>query len=70
MRKRIYIILVIAGLLSSQNILAQVFEVADSCRWTDGKASENVVVADGFWKNRFVQMGLDMTLQNPYGYDF
>lgn len=60
----------IAGLLSSQNILAQVFEVADSCRWTDGKASENVVVADGFWKNWFVQMGLDMTLQNPYGYDF
>lgn len=32
--------------------------------------SENVVVADGFWKNWFVQMGLDMTLQNPYGYDF
>ena len=70
MRKRIYIILVIAGLLSSQNILAQVFEVADDCRFTDGKATENVVVADGFWKNWFVQMGLDMTLQNPYGYDF
>lgn len=34
------------------------------------QASENVVVADGFWKNWFVQMGLDMTLQNPYGYDF
>ena len=49
---------------------AQVFEVADSCRMTDGKATENVVVADGFWKNWFVQVGLDMTLQNPYGYDF
>ena len=49
---------------------AQVFEIADSCRMTDGKATENVVVADGFWKNWFVQMGLDMTLQNPYGYDF
>lgn len=23
-----------------------------------------------FWDNWFVQMGLDMTLQNPYGYDF
>ena len=49
---------------------AQVFEIADSCRMTDGKATENVVVADGFWDNWFVQMGLDMTLQNPYGYDF
>lgn len=25
---------------------------------------------EGFWENWFVQMGLDMTLQNPYGYDF
>ena len=50
---------------------AQVFQMADvGCRMSDGKASENVVVADGFWKNWFVQMGLDMTLQNPYGYDF
>ena len=49
---------------------AQVFEVADSCKMSDGLASENVVVVDGFWKNWFVQMGLDMTLQNPYGYDF
>ena len=49
---------------------AQVFEIADSTKVTDGKATENVVVADGFWKNWFVQMGLDMTLQNPYGYDF
>jgi len=24
----------------------------------------------GFWKNWFLQAGLDMTLQNPYGYDF
>ena len=70
-RKSINIItLVIVGLLSSQNVCAQVFEVADSCKMTDGKVTENVVVADGFWKNWFVQMGLDMTLQNPYGYDF
>lgn len=37
---------------------------------SSGKATENVVVADGFWKDWFVQMGLDITLQNPYGYDF
>ena len=43
---------------------AQTFEQMDSC------SRQNVVVADGFWKNWFVQMGLDMTLQNPYGYDF
>ena len=34
------------------------------------QASENVMVADGFWNNWFLQAGLDMTLQNPYGYDF
>ncbi len=33
------------------------------------RAGENVIVADGFWKNWFLQMDLDMTLQNPYGYD-
>ena len=51
---------------------AQVFEtVQGEGGMVNGyKASENVVVADGFWKNWFVQMGLDMTLQNPYGYDF
>ena len=36
----------------------------------DGMAGANVVVAGSFWSNWFVQMGLDMTLQNPYGYDF
>ena len=60
----------IAGLMSSQKVCAQVFEVADSCKMSDGAATENVLVTDGFWKNWFVQMGLDMTLQNPYGYDF
>lgn len=71
MRKSIYnIVLVIAGLLSSQNICAQVFETVESEKMSSGTATENVVVADGFWRNWFVQMGLDMTLQNPYGYDF
>ena len=70
-RKSIYtLVLVIAGLLSSQNICAQVFETVESEKMSGGTATENVVVADGFWKNWFVQMGLDMTLQNPYGYDF
>ena len=49
---------------------AQVFETADSSKMSDGLASENVVVAEGFWNDWFVQLGLDMTLQNPYGYDF
>lgn len=43
---------------------AQVFDQVDSC------SRENVVVADGFWKHWYIQMGLDMTLQNPYGYNF
>ncbi len=52
-------------------INAQVFEVeVASNQDIDAKATENVVVADGFWKNWFLQADLDMTLQNPYGYDF
>ena len=76
-RKSIYNwVLVIAGLMSSQNICAQVFETAMAdgggmmADGSSGKATENVVVTDGFWKNWYVQAGLDMTLQNPYGYDF
>ncbi len=40
---------------------AQVFEPGDGPRrvWTDG-----------FWSDWFVQADLDMTLQNPYGYNF
>ena len=70
-RKSIYnIMFVIAGLMSSQSVCAQVFETVDAEKMSGGTATENVVVADGFWRNWFVQMGLDMTLQNPYGYDF
>ena len=58
------ILLIIALLLGLVEAKAQVFEQMDSC------SRENVVVADGIWENWFVQMGLDMTLQNPYGYDF
>ena len=50
---------------------AQVFQVAEGATDQGNHgATENVVVADGFWKNWFVQFGLDMTLQNPYGYNF
>ena len=61
MKRKLLLIIALLGLVEAQG---QVFEQMDSC------SRENVVVADGFWKNWFVQMGLDMTLQNPYGYDF
>ena len=31
-----------------------------------GKAAENVLVANGLWKDWFVQMGLEMTLQSGH----
>lgn len=49
---------------------AQVFDVVPEDSTATSKASGNVVVADGFWRHWFVQAGLDMSLQNPYGYDF
>ncbi len=33
-------------------------------------AQENVTERNPFWRNWYAQMGLDMTLQNPYGYNF
>lgn len=32
--------------------------------------SDFAVAANSFWDNWYVQVGLDMSLQNPYGYDF
>ena len=62
------LVLVLAFAFGASGVRAQVFSsAADGV--SSGKASENVVVADGFWRSWFVQMGLDMTLQNPYGYD-
>ncbi len=58
------IIIILALTLGCIGIDAQVFEKVDS------RARENVIVADGFWKHWFVQLGLDMSLQNPYGYNF
>ena len=61
MNMRIKIIIAFALLISTAEIKAQVFEAGEEPR---------SVRTDGFWQNWFVQMGLDMTLQNPYGYDF
>ena len=46
--------------------LGQTFEVVDSLE----KGNFNSVWTRGFWNNWFVQVDLDMSLQNPYGYDF
>ncbi len=48
-------------LLASCCIQAQVMEVGEEPR---------TVRTGGFWENWFVQMDLDMSLQNPYGYNF
>lgn len=45
---------------------AQRFEVADP----EEKGNFNRVWTNGIWSNWYVQMDLDMTLQNPYGYNF
>jgi len=66
MRELIIVLMLCVGIAVGQ---AQVFETA-MADGSSGRATENVVVAEGFWKNWFVQMDLDMTLQNPYGYDF
>lgn len=59
---RIKIGLVALALVSgATNVRSQVFKPAEEPR---------TVRTEGFWQNWFVQMGLDMTLQNPYGYDF
>lgn len=61
-RMHIKIGLVALALLSgATNVRSQVFEPGEEPR---------TVRTEGFWENWFLQMGLDMTLQNPYGYDF
>lgn len=60
---------VIAFAFGVSGVRAQVFGFAAE-GVSSGKASENVVVADGFWDNWFVQAGLDMSLMNPYGANF
>lgn len=60
MKMRTLLLAVVAS-LALANARAQAFEPGDGPR---------TVRTAGFWENWFVQMGLDMTLQNPYGYDF
>ena len=55
------LLLAVVASLALANARAQAFELGDGPR---------TVRTAGFWENWFVQMGLDMTLQNPYGYDF
>ena len=49
---------------------SQVFESYNNNSTKDAKASENVIVANGFWNDWFLQADIDMSLQNPYGYEF
>lgn len=77
--KIIYIIFLL--ICSVTSVKAQVFELvnapstdsvpeqSESMASSPVKAGENVIVANGFWKDWFLQVDLDMTLQNPYGYD-
>ncbi len=58
MRTKLFILLF---LLVSGTTQAQVFEPGEEAR---------TVRTGGFWDNWFVQMDLDMSLQNPYGYNF
>ena len=55
MRRILLMVILCIGMLESR---AQVFEPGEEPR---------TVRTEGFWENWFVQMGLDMTLQNPYG---
>ena len=59
MMRRFWVIALLFSVMD--NAYAQVFEPAEEPR---------TVRTEGFWRNWFVQTGLDMTLQNPYGYDF
>ena len=67
---RRFAIILLAFLGGFTAVSGQVFDAVEGDRFTDGVATENVVVADGFWRHWYVQADLDMTLQNPYGYDF
>ena len=37
---------------------------------SDGQADSSAVVTNSFWDNWYAQVGVDMTLQNPYGCNF
>lgn len=58
MKKHFCLIIMLGCLVSAK---AQVFEPAEE---------QNSVWTKGFWNDWFFQADLDMTLQNPYGYNF
>lgn len=66
MRTLLFSIIGLFSVLFCPQIQAQVFEVADA----EEKGNFNSVWTRGFWDNWFMQVDLDMSLQNPYGYDF
>lgn len=57
--KRLFFLIIMLGCLLTAK--AQVFEPAKE---------PNTVRTKGVWNDWFFQAGLDMTLQNPYGYNF
>ena len=60
------VIIIATFLCCCVGIKAQQFKMADPKE----KGNFNSVWTGGFWDNWFVQVDLDMSLQNPYGYDF
>jgi hypothetical protein len=57
----LYVVALVAGMIPATAGAQGVFEAGEEPR---------TVRTNGFWQDWFVQAGLDMTLQNPYGYDF
>ena len=62
MNKKLVLLYLFCLVLGSGVSVAQVTQ--------DAATSENRVATTGLWKNWFLQAGLDMSLQNPYGYNF
>ena len=61
MKRLLYVVALVAGMIPATAGAQGVFEAGEEPR---------TVRTNGFWQDWFVQAGLDMTLQNPYGYDF
>ena len=59
-------LIVLACLLGSLNVPAQRFEVVDPSE----TGAFNRVWTNSFWSDWYLQADLDMSLQNPYGYNF
>ena len=51
-------------------IMALCSLTAAQAQTADGSRNKSAVLTNTFWSNWFLQGGIDMTLQNPYGYNF